>query len=414
MKPETRRRLYLVLISLMLQGTAIGSFLIWKSSHHVQASSFSDILFLSLISCVFSILLLIENDSLTFTLLVLRTISFLLLCILLKDEIALEILMLISTTIEIAMCVPQRILTLFSILPIGLGTVFQLPSEVLEIQEFPGVPAVVSFAAVGIATAAISFLYRLESDRLREAVDDIDKLNSAVLQLTSANTGFLQYATTIEQRSTESERNRITRELHDIVGQTFTNIIMMMNAVIRHQDKTEEELCEIHEWIRSHAQSGLQEVRAVLYELRAIREGGVTGIQAIMNLADTFEKSTDVRVEIEWNNLPYQSNPELDRVLFRVIQEAMVNAFRHGRATLIKIQFWYDGHGVNLSVHDNGTGSVKSKKGLGQMGMEERVGRFGGRIEFLNVPDGYKVLAWIPLPETTREVVDEAAADPAD
>ncbi len=224
----------------------------------------------------------------------------------------------------------------------------------------------------------------------------METLNSAVIQLTHANTGFLKYASDVKQKTTIEERKRITRELHDIVGQTFTNIISMMDAVIRRPIDNVNELKKLHQWIRDHAQSGLQRTRFVLYQLRSLGSYEITGVKAIYNLIETFRKATQVRVNVEWGNIPWEFSHEINIAVYYIIQEAMINALRHGKATEINIYFWENDGILHIVIQDNGRGSVQAKKGIGQQGMEERVANLGGGISFENTQLGYKVLVWIP------------------
>jgi signal transduction histidine kinase len=88
---------------------------------------------------------------------------------------------------------------------------------------------------------------------------------------------------------------------------------------------------------------------------------------------------------------------EIDLVLYRMIQEGLTNAFRHGKATLITVRLWIFQSELIVRIHDNGQGSPEIKKGIGLQGMEERIKKIHGRLEAKNVVDGFVVIAWIPL-----------------
>jgi signal transduction histidine kinase len=243
---------------------------------------------------------------------------------------------------------------------------------------------------------AVSGLIRFILDALERERKSSETLNSAVQQLTDANTSFLNYASQVKQKSTIDERKRITRDLHDVVGQVFTNVISMMDAVLKHPIKNEEERRKLHQWVRDHSQKGLKETRAVLYRLRSIEDRSVEGIQAVQNLISTFSRATRVGVRVEWGNLPWKLESSVDATLYRIVQESMINSFRHGKATQIGIFFWVGGSRVSLRVDDNGRGSSNHKMGIGQMGMRERVEALGGSITFQNTAEGYSVFAAIP------------------
>jgi two-component system sensor histidine kinase DegS len=82
--------------------------------------------------------------------------------------------------------------------------------------------------------------------------------------------------------------------------------------------------------------------------------------------------------------------------MYRIVQEALINAFKHGKATRVDIHFWMQDSFVNLTIEDNGTGAVNAKMGLGQLGMQERLSKLGGEVSFTSLPSGYSVLAVIP------------------
>jgi signal transduction histidine kinase len=239
-------------------------------------------------------------------------------------------------------------------------------------------------------------LLRRVSDRYEEASRRVDGLDDAVSGLVGASHAYLDYAAQAERRSTEQERTRITQELHDIVGQAFTNISAMMEASLKHPAAGAEEVHELHTWVKDQAHHGLSETRAILYELRSIREPELSGIQAINNLVATFERSTRVKVKVEWGNLPWEVGPALDAVLYKLIQESLINAFRHGHATEITVHFWVDDQSLIVDVNDNGRGGAGGKKGIGQEGMEQRAGAIGGNVTFAGTVHGYQVHAVFP------------------
>ena len=74
----------------------------------------------------------------------------------------------------------------------------------------------------------------------------------------------------------------------------------------------------------------------------------------------------------------------------------MTNSFRHGKAGKLSIQFFSDERGIYVYILDNGKGSASIEKGIGIMGMEERLSKFGGSVEAGNVSGGFQLRAFIP------------------
>ena len=224
----------------------------------------------------------------------------------------------------------------------------------------------------------------------------LEYLTRSIDRLTEANVQFQEYAATAETRSTEQERQHITRELHDIVGYALTNLIMMMEAA---HDLIETDNVRLRETLSSarlQAKETLDETRRTLRTLRAIHEPRATGLKAITKLARTFENATNVRVEISGSNFPPTVDPAIDSVLYALVQEGLTNAFRHGHATSVMIRFWFDHNGVQVIIEDNGRGSNSVAEGIGIKGMRERVEGVRGRIEFSSSSAGFAIKCWIP------------------
>lgn len=117
---------------------------------------------------------------------------------------------------------------------------------------------------------------------------DINALTISLQRLTSANL-YIQYqASNIEKRAIDEERKRITRELHDLTGYSFTNILMLMESAIRKNGAENEELAQLLVLTRDQAQEGLRETRNVLYRLRK-EELPIRGLMAINQMVRIFE-----------------------------------------------------------------------------------------------------------------------------
>ena len=284
---------------------------------------------------------------------------------------------------------------------------FLLMERVFEGMTVPVPPWTTSMAVVVTATLGASLLRRVQRSgrELQFLRDANEELHAAVHQLTAANTEFLEQANTASEESAVSERSRITRELHDVVGQTLTNIIMMMDATLHRNVHEPVETAKLLRWIRSQAKDGLQETRAVLYELRALRPQNLRGLWLLKRMIDTFSRLSRLQVHVEWGNLPWTFHREQEIAVYHVIQQALSNAFRHGTAARVDIHFQVEEGTLNLMIRDDGKGGPDSQPGIGQRGMEERLERWGGTVAFRSEVLGYTVLATLPLLEEDNEPV---------
>ena len=250
-------------------------------------------------------------------------------------------------------------------------------------------------------------LVKTTAARAEQLEERINQLHGSVLQLTSANTEFLEQANTASEESAASERHRITRELHDVVGQTLTNLIMMMDATLHRKVHEPEETIKLLRWIRTQAKTGLEETRAVLYELRALRPQRLRGLRSIKKLVETFGRLSRMTTRVHWGNLPWTFDPEQELAVYYLVQGALSNAFRHGTATGIELHFHVDNGELSILIRDNGRGGPDAEPGIGQKSMEERLAPWGGAVSFRSEAFGYQVTATLPLKEEKLGAVQD-------
>ena len=224
-----------------------------------------------------------------------------------------------------------------------------------------------------------------------------DRLDKAVSQLINANMGFQEYAITAREQSADHERKRISRDIHDTAVHILVNIIMLAESAVDLIQTNEQKLVEVLQQLIAQAKEGVRDTRQALRELRAIEESSPKGLKAIYHLVKVFEEATGVQVNIDFGNVPWKLDEEVEQVVYRMIQEGLTNAFRHGKATLIRVRLWIFQVQLIVRIHDNGQGAPEIKKGIGLQGMEERLKKIHGRLEAKSVVDGFVVTAWIPL-----------------
>ena len=254
-----------------------------------------------------------------------------------------------------------------------------------------------AISAYGLVLIAISVMLKNSDTKDHKKTEKIKHLDSAISQLTDANIGFQSYVNNLEIQTLIEERKRVSREIHDTVGYVLTNIIMMMEAASLLADEKTEKRNKILLTARNQAQKGLTETRAALRHLRHEKIVKAYGIDMIEELVSVFQQATGIDIKVEYGNLSGFTNDRIDAIIFRTIQEGMTNAFRHGMATKIRINFWISENILHLTIHDNGIGANEIIDGIGVAGMRERISDIGGNLEIRNVDDGFKINADIPL-----------------
>ena len=227
---------------------------------------------------------------------------------------------------------------------------------------------------------------------------DVDRLDLAVGKLASANLGYQDYANMIEKRSIIEERKRITREIHDIIGYTLTNNIMMMEAATDMVIRAPGRVRELMDTARENSRGGLDKIRNALHILRAQEQPEGNWTALIAKLIDVFRTATGVKVEIDFGNMPVSLPSKIEGTAYNLIQEALTNSFRHGKATLVEIGFWVDEERtLIIYIRDNGGGASDITEGIGISGMRERLVQVNGSLRLDPSPAGFHITARIPL-----------------
>jgi two-component system, NarL family, sensor histidine kinase UhpB len=193
----------------------------------------------------------------------------------------------------------------------------------------------------------------------------------------------------------EGERRRISRELHDEVGQTLTGVMLQVEALAA---TIPGEFREQLEELRETARDGIEDVRRIARQLRP--EALDLGLQhALSALAGAFSDQTGVRVERRLDGGPPLSE-ERELVIYRVAQEALTNVARHAHAAHVQLSLKRTNERIVLSVRDDGRGlpqgAFLSTQGI--RGMRERAMLAGAELSIAGHPgDGTEVRLSIPL-----------------
>ena len=244
---------------------------------------------------------------------------------------------------------------------------------------------------VGFAATMVRF-----REKLIDVLGENRRLDGAVDRLAKANLQYQKYAQEAEQASAEQERKRITREIHDIVGYTLTNNITMMEAVTDMMNENPFGVAKMVNLARENAQEGLVRIREALYLLRKTETRQTTGLPAIYKLMAVYHKGTGVSVDIFFNDVAWDFPEEVDAALYQVIQEGLINSFRHGKARKVNL-FLTQGVGcVELRVSDDGVGAEEIREGIGLSGMRERMAAVGGTVAVEPVATGFTIVARWP------------------
>jgi len=211
----------------------------------------------------------------------------------------------------------------------------------------------------------------------------------------------------------EEERTRITREIHDELGQSLTAVKMDLAWLAGRLPRRNTQM---HDRIRSTlelADSINQAVRRISTDLRpGILDLGLAA--AVEWQVQEFQARTGIQCKLQLLTQE-QFAPDISTALFRILQETLTNVARHAQATRVEVVKQKERDQLVLRISDNGRGfdpeDPSISKSLGLLGMRERAAILGGRVDIASAPGkGTTVTAWIPLlsPEETGTIQESA------
>ena len=224
----------------------------------------------------------------------------------------------------------------------------------------------------------------------KEENERIRKLNE---QLNQANDQLRDYAVNMERMTQMRERNRLAREIHDTLGHTLTAIIMCADAGLALFDVAPEESKKRIQIVAQSARNGLTDVRRSIKALRADALEHSSLPQALEGLVENFRLTTSAQIAYFQEAEELKLDTDEEDALYRVVQEGLTNAVRHGKADRIEIRITRTGNTVSVSLRDNGTGCGSLEEGFGLRHMRERLEMLGGTLDYGNLEkdskDGY-------------------------
>lgn len=206
----------------------------------------------------------------------------------------------------------------------------------------------------------------------------------------------------------QTERRRLARELHDVVGQALSAVLMQVRAAM---EQEQIDLADLRD-LESATQGAVDAARALAYDLRGLEEG-VDPIGEARSYAEITLGPAGYR--LDWNDervdpaLP----PATAYEVAMVIREAITNVVRHSRGDLVKVRLTSRGEHVRVTIRDNGVGFsagqvvlTRDRRGLGLLGSAERLHGLGGVFEVTALrTGGTLVTAEAPLPPPVLELL---------
>lgn len=223
-----------------------------------------------------------------------------------------------------------------------------------------------------------------------------DKLNEANEELRLANIQMEEYARESIKNAETRERNRLAREIHDTLGHTLTGIITGLDACVTLVDAAPDATKEQLKVIADVARNGMTDVRRSVKALRPDALEKMELPKALTAMIDEMKKATHAQIEYDCTAALKNFNKDEEEIIYRIVQESITNAIRHGKADKIWISISMEYNVLSVKIKDNGVGCAKIEKGFGLHHMEERLNMLHGSL-YCNGEEGFLMEAKIPI-----------------
>ncbi|HEY2842169.1 MAG TPA: ATP-binding protein [Bryobacteraceae bacterium] len=197
----------------------------------------------------------------------------------------------------------------------------------------------------------------------------------------------------------EEERRSISRELHDEVGQSLSALLMEAGNAAAHVPPGDAHFRQHVDSIKRLAEASVNIIRNMTLLLRPSMLDDFGLVPALEWQARELSKRTGIRVQVAAADSAGELPDALRTCIYRVVQEALHNCARHAQAHAVRVVVREEGSKIILSVEDDGRGfDARRVRGLGLVGMEERVRHLGGVFHVQSTPGGgTKVDVELPL-----------------
>lgn len=229
-------------------------------------------------------------------------------------------------------------------------------------------------------------------------VQENERMTQELIMVHQVNHELENYAAVSEKIAEDKERKRLAREIHDTLGHALTGIAAGVDACIAmidiNPEATKKQLMVISKVVRQ----GIVDVRNSLNKLRpgALEQHGFKG--AIEYMIEEFTSVSDLTISLDYRLDKVDFENTKEDILFRVIQESVTNAVRHGDATHIDISLYIEDNSLYLKIQDNGQGCEEIHYGFGLKQMKERLGMINGKVAY-DGHHGFLTIVTIPLQE---------------
>ena len=245
------------------------------------------------------------------------------------------------------------------------------------------------------------FVMRGQLEKLQSEKSHLERFKSTLERARSfasggasatAASGSKNTMTSVEMlvNAQETERQRLSRQMHDGPAQALSNFILQTEIAMRLMDVDAGQARDELNNLKASAMSTFQKVRNFIFELRPMMLDDLGLIPTVRRYSDAFKEQAGLEVNVTVTGNERRLEPYLEIMLFRAIQELLGNAARHSQGSLVKVNLDLGDDRIRVSVDDNGKGfdqeSLQQGTSLGLKLIRERAEMLGGNFEVDSAP----------------------------
>jgi signal transduction histidine kinase len=205
----------------------------------------------------------------------------------------------------------------------------------------------------------------------------------------------------------DRERVRLGRELHDSTSQFLVAAELGLAALAQTPDISPQNRRCLDD-ARESLKAAQREIRAFAYFLHQPDLGGLPLGKALEQFCEGFARRSGLVISVSIDVIPMQLPMKVERALFRVCQEAVMNVYRHANAKHVRVCLAVTGDHIIMEVRDDGRGAdcieTPERCGIGIPAMRARMAGVAGNLNMRNMSPGIAVMATVPIvpPHHTR------------
>ena len=250
-----------------------------------------------------------------------------------------------------------------------------------------------------LIAASLGYMLRME----RQAREQVIQLSSSGRELQRLSARLVD--------AQETERRSISRELHDEVGQSLGALLVDLSRLAANPPAGQPEVKEQLERMKAAAERTIQTVRNIALLLRPSMLDDLGLAAALEWQGREISRRSHIEVDVQNHNVSTDLPDDYKICIYRVVQEALNNAVNHSGARNAQVRVEQTASKITAGIHDDGKGFDPARtRGMGLLGMEERVKRLAGKfVVDSHSGRGTTVSIELPLPPKSPDASSKAS-----